>query len=138
MSGIVLDSGALYAVADRDDRWHTRMVKALASRPEERIVPVSALAEACYLVSAHLGAGAERQLVRAAVAGEFMVEGVNANDLERTEVLLQKYADANIGFVDASIVAVAERLKIRTIVTTDRRHFGLLRPLHCPAFDLLP
>jgi predicted nucleic acid-binding protein len=52
--------------------------------------------------------------------------------------VLQKYADANIGFVDASIVAIAERLDVRTIATTDRRHFSMFRPKHCRGFELVP
>jgi len=51
---------------------------------------------------------------------------------------LKQYADANIGLVDASLVAVAERLGINTIITTDRRHFSLIKPAHCSAFTLLP
>ena len=43
-----------------------------------------------------------------------------------------------IGFVDASLVAVAERLKIDTIATTDRRHFQIIRPKHTRAFNLVP
>jgi hypothetical protein len=45
---------------------------------------------------------------------------------------MAKYSDAALGFVDASIVAVAERLKIKELLTTDRRHFSLIRPRHCP------
>jgi len=44
----------------------------------------------------------------------------------------------NVGFVDASIVAIAERLKIEAIATTDRRHFQSIRPKHTKAFRLLP
>jgi predicted nucleic acid-binding protein len=51
---------------------------------------------------------------------------------------MRQYADSDIGFVDASIVAVAERLNVRKIVTLDRRHFGLIRPRHCEAFAILP
>ena len=51
---------------------------------------------------------------------------------------MRQYADSNIGFVDASIVAVAERLDIRKVLTLDRRHFGVIRPRHCPALDILP
>jgi len=40
--------------------------------------------------------------------------------------------------VDASIVAVGERLRINTILTTDRRHFSLFRPRHCRSFTILP
>jgi predicted nucleic acid-binding protein len=43
-----------------------------------------------------------------------------------------------IGFVDASIVVIAERLGIEAIATTDRRHFQSVRPNHTKAFRLVP
>lgn len=66
------------------------------------------------------------------------VEQLTAEDYPRIVDLMRQYADASIGFVDASVVAVAERLDIRSILTLDRRHFGPIRPNHCPALDLLP
>jgi len=63
---------------------------------------------------------------------------VTAPDMARIVEILKQYADANIGFVDASLVAVSERLRITTIFTTDRRHFSLINPAHCSAFTLLP
>jgi len=138
MPGILLDTSALYAIADRDDKWHKPMVAALERRHGDRIVPVSVLIEACYLIGTHLGPAAERHLIRATIRGEFLLEGLSLRDLERADAVLEKYADANIGFVDASIVAIAERLKVGRIVTTDRRHFRLFRPKHCRAFELLP
>jgi hypothetical protein len=33
---------------------------------------------------------------------------------------------------------MAERLKIASIATTDRRHFAGIRPKHVTAFELLP
>ncbi len=55
MAGLLLDTGALYALADRDDQWHRRMVAALKGHSADRIVPVTVLAEACYLIGAQLG-----------------------------------------------------------------------------------
>ncbi|OGW28926.1 MAG: hypothetical protein A2X59_11640 [Nitrospirae bacterium GWC2_42_7] len=56
--------------------------------------------------------------------------------------VLNKYLgpskDANLGFVDASIMAIAERLKVKKIFTTDRRHFSILKPKHCKSFTLVP
>jgi predicted nucleic acid-binding protein len=40
--------------------------------------------------------------------------------------------------VDASIIAVAERLNVTTIATLDRRDFTVVRPVHCQAFELIP
>jgi predicted nucleic acid-binding protein len=138
MAGMLLDTSALYAIADRDDKWHRAMVKAVEACVTERIVPVSVLAETCYLLGRYLGPVAERQLLRALIDGELLLEGLDLRDLERADAVLEKYADANIGFVDASIVAVAERLNVGTIATTDRRHFGVIRPKHCRVFDLVP
>jgi uncharacterized protein len=33
---------------------------------------------------------------------------------------------------------MAERLGVTRLLTLDRRHFGLIRPRHCPALDILP
>ena len=65
------------------------------------------------------------------------VENLTTDDLRRTSNLLEQNSGANIGLVDATVVAVAERLKIRRILTTDRRHFSLIHPRHCSHFELL-
>jgi predicted nucleic acid-binding protein len=40
--------------------------------------------------------------------------------------------DADIGFVDAAVVALVERLNEPKLATLERRHFGLLRPHRRP------
>jgi uncharacterized protein len=50
--------------------------------------------------------------------------------------LLDEYP--HIGFVDASVVAVTERLRVRVVATTDRRHFGAVRPRRVAALELVP
>lgn len=43
-----------------------------------------------------------------------------------------------VDFVDCAIVAMAERLNIKRIMTVDQRHFSMFRPKHCPAFEIIP
>ena len=43
-----------------------------------------------------------------------------------------------LGTVDASVIALAERLKVSQIATLDHRHFSVVRPAHVEAFELLP
>ncbi len=138
MPPILVDTGPLYAMADRDDDWHLRVVRFLERSRDELVVPVTVLPEAAYLLAAHLGAEAERKLVQSIVSGEMVVEKLTLQDLRRTLELLRKYEDARIGFVDATVVAIAERLKIPRILTTDRRDFSIVRPRHCKEFELLP
>jgi len=138
MPTVIVDTGILYAMADRDDRWHERVKAYLQTQTDILIVPVTVLPEVCYLLNTYIGQDAERSFVISLLQGEMKVENLTADDLRRTSNLLEQYSGANIGLVDATVVAVAERLKIRRILTTDRRHFSLIRPRHCSHLELLP
>jgi hypothetical protein len=138
MPPILVDTGPLYAMADRDDDWHAPVVRFLERSRDELVVPVAVLPEVAYLLAAHLGPEAEQKLVRSVVNGEMTLEELTLQDLRRALELLNRYAAARIGFVDAAVVATAERLRISRILTTDRRDFSLMRPRHCRAFELLP
>lgn len=138
MKPILVDTGPLYAMADQDDAWHDRVLAFLNSTRLQLVVPITVLPEACYLISAHLGSLAEVQFVRSVQRDEVRVEFLKKEDLARTVEVMDKYSDAGLGFVDASLVSVAERLKIREVLTTDRRHFSMVRPRHCSIFALKP
>jgi predicted nucleic acid-binding protein len=66
------------------------------------------------------------------------VEPLNAEDYARIRLLLRQYADLPLGLVDASVVAVCERLGERKVATLDHRHFGVIRPAHTRSLRLLP
>jgi predicted nucleic acid-binding protein len=65
-------------------------------------------------------------------------EQVAPADWLRIAELVVAYRELPLGSVDASIVAACERLGTHTIATLDRRHFSLVRPVHGPAFELVP
>lgn len=70
--------------------------------------------------------------------GEVRVEPLNVEDYARIRVLLRLYADFPLGLVDASVVAVCERLGERKVATLDHRHFSVVRPAHTLSLRLLP
>ena len=133
---LLVDTGALYALADADDAWHERMRDFLSSARQVLLVPVTVLPEVAYLVRTRLGAGAELKLAESIAAREVSVESLVEKDYARIAELLA--TNGFLGFVDASIVAVAERLRLTALVTTDRRDFSRVRPKHTKSFDLLP
>lgn len=133
---LLLDTGILYALADRKDGWHRRSRELIQTASEGLIVAVTVVPEVCYLLRERLGASAERRFVESLAAEELSLEDVGPGDVRRCAALLERYPQ--IGFVDASVVAVAERLRLRVIATTDRRHFGSIHPKHVPAFELVP
>jgi predicted nucleic acid-binding protein len=105
---------------------------------EDVLVPVVVLPEIAYLLQRRIGPRAEREFVEAVVSGEFTVEPLDPEDIARAAELMSVYADTPIGLVDASILAAAERLDVATVLTTDRRHFSLMRPRHVAALRLVP
>jgi predicted nucleic acid-binding protein len=65
-------------------------------------------------------------------------EPLQRSDLAVVANILDKYDDQDLDFVDAAIVAIAERLNITRLLTLDHRHFRMIHPTHCAAFELLP
>jgi len=63
---------------------------------------------------------------------------LTAADLQRMEHLVGQYTDLPLSAVDASVIAVAERLKVADIATLDHRDFRVVKPAHIPAFTLRP
>ncbi len=136
MTLAIVDAGPLYAAADADDRDHAASVATL-SRPDLSLVLAAlVVAEATYFIGGRLGPGAERAFLDG-LAG-FDVEGPNSDDFTRMAELVNQYKDFPLGGTDASVVALAERLDAKVIVTLDRRHFSAVKPRHCKAFELLP
>lgn len=52
--------------------------------------------------------------------------------------LIETDADMGLGLVDASVVAIAEGLRITTVATLNRRDFTVVRPGHGEALELIP
>ena len=135
---MLADTGAVYALLDRDDAWHQRVRDWWEGTAENVRVPVVVLPELAYLLSRRIGPPAELAFVEAVAADEFTTEPLLDDDIARAAELMAAYADTPLGFVDSAVAATAERLDIVRLLTTDRRHFGLIRPRHAPAFRLLP
>jgi uncharacterized protein len=72
------------------------------------------------------------------LSGVYRIEAPSVADLSRCRELQVRHADLGLGVVDASIVALAERLGEPRVVTLDERHFRVVRPAHVEAFRLLP
>ncbi len=79
-----------------------------------------------------------RQFMASMTPDAVQVESVTPEDLIRVHQLLEKYADNELDFTDAAIVAIAERMTITRVYTLDRLDFSVIRPKHCDYFDLVP
>jgi predicted nucleic acid-binding protein len=135
---LVLDTGPLYASLDRRDAHHQSCRRLIEAATEPLVIPAPVLVEVDYWVSKWLHPGTWRLLLDDIVDGAFLIEDLQPQDYRRVRELCDRYADADIGFVDAAVLAVVERLNEPKLATLDRRHFGMLRPRHLDALILLP
>src|SRR5690349_19034631 len=72
------------------------------------------------------------------IAGRFHIENFIDSSHIMVRELCSQYPDSEIGFVDAAVLAVVERLNEPKLATIDRRHFRMLRPRHVEVLGLLP
>jgi len=94
--------------------------------------------EVAYLLETRLGPDAEVRFLGDLAAGNLIAEPVQPADWIRIAELVAAYRDLQLGTVDASVVAAAERLRLVQIATLDRRHFTVVRPAHASAFEIVP
>ena len=134
---VVADSGALYALYDADDANHQKVKNLLETVPETIVVPVVILSELDYLLREFLGVGAELDFLDAISAGHFTLEPLLEDDLRRCRELIELHRDSDLGLADAAVIATAERLKVKRVLTVDERHFRAVRPNKSP-FVILP
>ena len=136
---MIVDTGVLYAVLDRDDQHHATASAFLAARASDGLrVPMLVIAEVAHFAGTRLGAAAEARFVASLATGELTPEPVHPADWERIAELVARYRDLPLGTVDASLVALAERLGETEVASFDRRDLGVVRPRHCEALTLLP
>jgi predicted nucleic acid-binding protein len=131
-------TGPLLAALDRADADHERCAALLLDAEEDLVVPALVLAELDYWCHERLTGEVWLAFLEDLTDGAYRAEPPTDGDLRRCRDLQQQYADLQLGVVDASIVALAERLAEPKLATLDRRHFGVVRPSHVQALQLLP
>lgn len=135
---VLIDTSVVVAALDRSDTAYARVVAALGAERSPILVPVVTLPEIGFLVEERHGAARSAAVITRIVHGPWPIVGLEAPDLARATELMTRYADSRIGFVDAAITALAERLGVVRIHTLDRRDFSLIRPRHVEAFEVMP
>jgi predicted nucleic acid-binding protein len=134
---IVADTSGLVALLDAGEAEHARVHEALEGDSGPLVTTDFVLAETDYLILRRLGDEAERAFVSQLRDGTVHREAVTRADLDRAAEILERYADHHLGLTDASLMAVAERLRAR-VLTLDRRHFSIFRDRKGRALSLLP
>jgi predicted nucleic acid-binding protein len=120
---IVVDTGPLVSGVDRRDPAHEMAKTALRKLRRTAVLPSTVLVEADHLIRARVGIEAAQMFLRSIVDGHHEVAYMTSGLLQRAAEFDARYAGLNLGYVDASVMAIAERhdMPIFTFDFTDFR-----------------
>ncbi len=134
----LLDTGFLYALLNRQESRHQDVLDASAKVQGAIYLPTVVTTEVAYLIQRDLGVESLADFIELLATESFVLVEPVAVDYQREAEVVRQYTDSNIDFVDAVLVAIAERLNITRVLTVDARRFRLFRPKHCAAFEIFP
>lgn len=104
---LVADTGPLVALLDRSDPDHKSCASLFVGSMERRVIPGPVLPEVDYLTArSSTGRSAFPSLIGDVRAGGFVIEDLTRGDYDRVTELLEDYADLEVGFVDAAVLAL--------------------------------
>lgn len=134
---IVLDTSFVVALLHEPDAGHRQAVEFYGRAQERFATTPLVLAEIDYMLQSRAPA-AVGEFHREIRAGTLGVEWWPKLEVQAAEIA-DRYADLELGLVDASLVALAGRLETTRIATFDERHFRAVEPLSGgSSFVLLP
>lgn len=109
-AALLLDTGVLVAMLDKDDPHHAAARELLEKEKGPLIVPAAVLPEVCYLAHKYLGPAAEHAFVASLADEELPVDWGGPEDIKRAAQIMKERPD--LGLVDALVIAAAERLNV--------------------------
>ena len=132
----LVDTGALLAILDRDDRWHSLCSEAFRQLRKPLLTSEAVLTELFYFV------GQSRMELETAWSflrtGAVYVCPLHDEEMPSLQALMVRYADRPMDFADATLVHLARRESVSTILTVDRADFNTYRIEGRRRFQVLP
>jgi len=134
MKKILIDSGPLIALFDRNDSYHAAAVDFIKNNSSELLTTLASVTETLHLLD--FNRNAQVDFLKWVEAGAVSVEAISPTDFSRIIELIIKYSDLPMDFADACLVFLGEKLNISNIATIDR-DFDVYRLKGTQAFTIL-
>ena len=124
VSGLI-DTGAILALLDRDDRWHEACVEEFAGLRLPLLTSPAVLTELFHLIGdGPRDVDAAWTFLR---SGAVSVASIDGADLPSLNALMVRYRDRSMDFADATLVHLAERESLTSVFTVDHDDFETYR-----------
>ena len=132
----LIDTGAILALLDRSDRWHTACVEAFRQLRLPLLTSTAVLTELFHLVG---DTRAEMEAAwRFVRSGALLLGTIEDAELPHLHGLMSRYWDRPMDFADATLVYLAKRESLSVILTVDQADFATYRIEGKRQFRVLP
>lgn len=132
----LIDSGAILAILDKSDRWHSRCLETIRQLRWPLLTSEAALAELFHLVGD--SPARKESTWQFLGSGAILLATIRHSELPSIHTLMSRYADRPMDFADATLVYLATRESIETIFTVDQTDFAVYRITGKRPFRVLP
>jgi len=135
---IIADTSGLLALFNRREPTHADVARLVTGQSDPLVVSPYVVAELDYLVATRFGVTAELTVLDELTGGAYELAQVDVGEVDRCREVIERYRDQSIGLADASVVVLADRYGTDQLLTLDRRHFDVVRPIGGGRFTILP
>ena len=135
---IIADTSGLIAFFSESGPQHAAVAGWVDANDPVMVVSPYVVAEVDYLVATRKGVDAELAVLAELSGGAYELATTDAEDMAAATRVVERYRDLGIGVADASLAVLAQRYRTRTILTLDRKHFTVMRPLDGGVFKIVP
>ena len=136
VSSTLLDASALVGFLNANETRHHACVEAVRSHRGALLTTEAVLTEAMYLLRGRQG-GPEGCLDFFIAGGATIVPSSPAS-LVHCKEIKGRYDDLPADFADATLVSLADDLRVYSILTLDRRGFSVYRGTRGESFEIRP
>lgn len=124
---IIVDTGFLYAIANRADKYHKNAVELISQLTEGLVTTWPVVTETSHLLLQRMGTIAHAKFIDNIFEGSIKIQNLPDESIEQIPKLIKKYADLPMDLADASLVLLADLIGSGRIASTDLRDFRTYR-----------
>lgn len=132
----LIDTGAILAILEAGDLWHSACLEALKLLRIPLLTTEAVLTETFHLAGTN--AHKTEKAWRFVRSGALTIRPIHDSDLAELHALMAQYADRPMDFADATLVQLAARERVGTILTIDHDDFETYRLPGRKKFTILP
>ena len=118
MKPVLLDTGVIVALLDRDERFHQACAETIRGLESPLVTCEAVITESCYLLRGL--PGAPEAVIENVVAGIFQLPFQLSREAAAVKQVLRKFRDRGIDLADACLIRLADEFETADILTLDK------------------